>query len=196
MQETSYSLLERIQAHADREAWERLVEIYTPLLHSWLRRYQVFSAADADDLTQDVLLVVSQDLAKFRPLQQSGAFRGWLRAILVNRVRHFWRRRQHRPSAVGGSDCLDQLEQLEDGTSAMSKLWDVEHDRHVMQRLLDLVQVRFAAATWQAFCRQVLDEVPAESVARELGLSLPSVYAAKSRVLKALRTAADGLVSS
>jgi hypothetical protein len=73
-------------------------------------------------------------------------------------------------------------------------MWESEHDRHVLGRLLDTVQPGFAPQTWQAFSRQVLDGVAAERVAEELHMPLHSVYAAKSRVLKALRLAAAGLV--
>src|SRR4051794_30881327 len=99
MHETSYSLLERIRADADGTAWERLVKIYTPVLHGWLRRYEVLSAADVDDLTQDVFLAIAQELPRFQPHHEHGAFRGWLRIILLNRLRNFWRGRQHRPQA-------------------------------------------------------------------------------------------------
>ena len=44
-----------------------------------------------------------------------------------------------------------------------------------------------APETWQAFRRQVLDGMTAEQVAAQLDMPLHSVYAAKSRVLKALR---------
>jgi RNA polymerase sigma-70 factor (ECF subfamily) len=195
MQETSYSLLERLRAPADAASWEQLVAIYTPLLQSWLRRYQVFSSADVDDLTQDVLLAVSRDLAHFNANGQAGAFRAWLRRILVNRVRYFWRAQQHRPRAVGGSDFLAQLEQLGDDSSQMSQFWDREHDRQVMNRLLELVEPQFAPITWQAFRRQALDGITADQVAAELHMPLHSVYAAKSRVLKALRTLAKGLIA-
>lgn len=195
MQETSYSLLECLRSEADADSWQRLVGIYTPLLQSWLRRHEVLGAADVEDLTQEVLLAVSRDLPRFQPTTARGAFRAWLRAILVNRLRNFWRSRQHRPNAVGGSDFLQQLEQLEDGATGLSQLWDQEHDRHVMGRLLDLVQPQFAPKTWQAFQRQVLDGAPADQIAGELDMPLHSVYAAKSRVLKALRSLAAGLVA-
>ncbi len=195
MQETSLSLLERLTHEPDGDAWHRLVELYTPVLKAWLRRYDVLAAADVDDLVQDVLLTISREMPQFRPSPQRGAFRSWLRTILVHRLRHFWRSRNHRPQAIGGSDFLDQLEQLSDGQSKLSQLWDREHDRQVMARLLAQVQADFAPATWQAFRRQTLDGVSAEAVAQELHMPLHSVYAAKSRVLKALRTLADGFVS-
>jgi RNA polymerase sigma-70 factor (ECF subfamily) len=195
MPETSLSLLERLCRAPDDEAWRRLVDVYTPLLHAWLRRYDALSAADADDLVQDVLLTVSREMPGYQPTSQPGAFRGWLRTILVNRLRHFWRARRHRPAAVGGSDFIDQLDQLQDNDSHVSRLWDREHDRHVMGRLLEAIRPRFAAATWRAFEMQALDGRPAEAVAAELRMPLHSVYAAKSRVLRALRELADGLIS-
>ena len=57
MDDTSLSLLDRLGQPDDGEAWQRLVEIYSPLLRGWLTRYEVQSA-DADDLMQDVLFVV------------------------------------------------------------------------------------------------------------------------------------------
>ena len=195
MPETSCSLLERLRDGNDDRAWQRLVEVYTPVLHAWLRRYDVLSPADVDDLVQDVLLTVSKEMPRFRPNDAPGSFRGWLRTILVNRLRNFWRARNHRPQAIGGSDFLDQLEQLGDGQSQASQLWDREHDRQVMQRLFALVEPRFAPETWRAFRRQMVDGLSAEAVAAEQGMPLHSVYAAKSRVLKALREMARGLIA-
>jgi RNA polymerase sigma-70 factor (ECF subfamily) len=56
------------------------------------------------------------------------------------------------------------------------------------------VQGDFAATTWQAFQRYVLEGRPAERVAEELGLSLNSVLLAKSRVLKRMRQEMAGLL--
>lgn len=192
--ETSLSLLDRLCNQADAEAWTRLVEVYTPVLQQWLRRYDVLAPADVDDLVQDVLLTLSKEIAQFRPNQERGAFRAWLRTILVNRLRYFWRARQHRPQAIGGSDFAEQLEQLCDDKSQISRLWDSEHDRQVMRRLFALVEPRFAPESWQAFRRQMVDGASADDVAAQMNMPLHSVYAAKSRVLKALRELAAGLV--
>jgi RNA polymerase sigma-70 factor (ECF subfamily) len=192
--DTSASLLDNLCNHADADAWKQLVDVYTPVLRAWLRRYEVLSTADVDDLVQDVLLTLSKELPQFRPNQRLGAFRAWLRTILVNRLRYFWRSRQHRPQAIGGSDFAQQLEQLSDGQSQMSKQWDSEHDRRVMERLFSLVEPKFAPETWEAFRRQMVDGSSPEAVATALGMPLHSVYAAKSRVLKALRNTAAGLI--
>jgi RNA polymerase sigma-70 factor (ECF subfamily) len=194
MADTSYSLLDRVCTGGDAQSWNRLVELYTPVLHAWLRRYDVLSPADVDDLVQDVLLTLSKEMPQFQPSRERGAFRAWLRTILVNRLRHFWRSRQHRPMAIGGSDFAQQLEQLSDGQSQVSQLWDREHDRQVMQRLFAIVEPRFAPETWQAFRRQMVEGKSADQVSAEMQMPLHSVYAAKSRILRALRDMAAGLV--
>src|SRR5262245_20356795 len=105
MAETSLSLLDRLRSQPDTESWRRLVDLYTPLIHAWLRRHAV-SSADADDLTQDVMAVVVRELPRFEHNQNPGAFRSWLRAVTVNRLRVLWRSRQTRPLATGDSDFL------------------------------------------------------------------------------------------
>ena len=193
MEKTSLSLLDRACQRSDSESWNRLAELYSPLLRSWLTRYQV-QDADAEDLLQEVLLVVMRELPSFQHNQRGGAFRSWLRSILVHRLHDFWRARQYRPVATGDTDLKRQLDQFADKTSEQSRLWDQQHDEHVMQRLMAAVQPKVAATTWRAFYRQVVESSPAAEVAKELQISLDSVYAAKSRVLRLLRQEARGLI--
>lgn len=193
MSETSASLLARLRDRADGDAWQRLVHVYTPLLAGWLRRYDL-QPADADDLVQDVLTVVVRELPQFQHNQRRGAFRHWLRTILVNRVREFWRSQRARPLATGKSDVAQMLDQLADPDSGLSRLWDQEHDRHVVQRLLQLIEPQCSPTTWQAFRRLVLEGRKADAVAAELGISVNAVFIAKSRVLQRLRQEAQGLL--
>jgi RNA polymerase sigma-70 factor (ECF subfamily) len=193
MDETSISLLQRIQQGADPDSWQRLANAYVPMLQAWLRRYDV-QPSDADDLVQDVLAVLSQELSRFRHSGRQGAFRSWLRKILVNRLRDFWRKRQYRPTAAGGTDFLRSLEELADPRSGMARLWDREHDRHLLRELLLQVESRFSESTMAAFRRVVLDGADARAVARELGLTLNAVVVAKCRVLKELRREGRGIL--
>ena len=192
MSETSFSLLHRLRTQPDADSWRRLVDLYTPLIHGWLRRHSV-AAADADDLSQEVMAVVMRELPQFQHNQQCGAFRNWLRTITVHRLRVLWRSRQHRPIATGDSDFLKVLDELEDPKSAMSQLWDQEHDQHVARKLMELVEPHFEATTWCAFRRVVMDSVKAAVVAEELGMSVNAVLLAKSRVLSRLRQEMAGL---
>ena len=193
MSETSLSLLDRARSNVTDEAWQRMAEVYSTLLRSWLTRFEVAST-DADDLVQEVLLTVSRELPQFEHSGRTGAFRSWLRTILVHRLRDFWRSRKYRPAATGGSTWAEQLEQLADESSNASREWDLEHDRQVMARLLESVRPRFEPKTWEAFHRQMFDGQRADIVAAELGMPLNSVYVARSRVLSTLRREATGLI--
>ena len=193
MTDTSASLLERLGDRGDQDAWRRLVDLYTPLINAWLRRHGV-SAEDAEDLTQEVLEVVVREVSRFRHNGRVGAFRTWLRTITINCLRQSWRSRRSaaRGDRLAGLDAV--LDQLEDPASDLSRRWDREHDQHVLQRLLELIEPEFRPATWQAFRRQVIDGAPAEAVAAELGMTVNAVLIAKSRVLSHLRRDAEGLV--
>jgi RNA polymerase sigma-70 factor (ECF subfamily) len=190
--ETSVSLLGRLAGAPTDADWRRLDDLYRPLLCAWVARAGV-AGSDGDDLVQEVLLVVYREVAGFEWRGQ-GAFRAWLRTILAHRVRDYFRGQKYQPTATGDSDFLRRLDELESPDSALSRLWDSEHDKHVAAALMRRVQGDFEPATWQAFRRHVLEGEPAVRVAEELGLSLNSVLMAKSRVLKRLRQEGAGLV--
>jgi len=194
MDVTSHSLLNRLRS-PDSNEWDRLVELYSPLLRVWLRKYEV-QGSDADDLLQEVLLTVSNEIGKFDHAGHPGAFRGWLKAILVNRLRKFWRARDRQPQARADSDLDARLVQLDDPASEMSRIWDRDHDRFVLRQLLALTESQFEPGTWQAFSRVALDGQKPADVACELGISLNAVCLAKSRVLRRLRQESEGLIDS
>jgi RNA polymerase sigma-70 factor (ECF subfamily) len=193
MADTSLSLLERLRDQAAPTDWDRLMQLYAPLLRQWLTR-QPLQAADAEDVLQDVLAIVVRRLPEFRHNGGPGAFRGWLRGILANRLRYYWRQRQHRPVPAGGGGAEEFLAQLEEPHSELSRQWDAEHDRHVVGRLLEMIRPDFSASTWQAFRRYALDGDTPAQVAAELRLSVNAVCVARSRVLRRLRQEARGLL--
>jgi RNA polymerase sigma-70 factor, ECF subfamily len=193
MSDTSVSLLERLRLSPDPASWQRLVDLYTPLIRDWLRR-QGLQASDTDDLVQDALQIVIQELPNFRHDLRRGAFRRWLRTITVNRLRTYWRKQRSRPIATGDSDFDMMLNQLADPDSQLSKEWDRQHDQHVARQLLELLAGDFEPATWEAFRMLVLEGRETTEVAAHLGISPNAVRIAKSRVLARFRQEAAGLI--
>lgn len=193
MATTSASLLERLRDGRDQDAWGRVLDLYGPLIRGWAARLGV-RGADADDLVQDVLTVVVRRFPEFVHPDKPGAFRGWLRAIAVNCAREVWRDRKVQPVAPGGTDFGSYLARLEDPDDPLARDWDREHDVFVTRKLLDRLQAEFEPRTWDLFRRFVLDGLPADQVAAELGTTPNAVYIAKSRVLARLREEAGGLV--
>ena len=193
MLETSLSLLDRLRQSPENEDWSRLIEAYSPLLRAWLMRAEVQSA-DADDLVQEVLLVVHRELPKFEHNQRRGAFRNWLRQIVVHRLRNFWRSRGRLIVAGNDSQLEEHLKQLEDDGSQLSQRWDREHNLAIARKLLELIESRFTESTRLVFRRLVVDGADADTVAAETGLSLNAIFTAKSRVLRELRRLGQGLL--
>jgi RNA polymerase sigma-70 factor (ECF subfamily) len=188
--DTSASLLQRVRERNDAASWERLVQLYTPLIRTWVGRH-VPQPEDVNDLVQQVFTVVVAKVPEFVHSGRRGAFRHWLRSITVNHLRAFWRAR--RPLA-GQAEAEALLDQLEDPASDPNRQWDREHDEHVARKLLEYVEPEFRPATWQAFHRLVIEGLPPERVAADLGLSVNAVLIAKSRVLRRLREEARGLL--
>ena len=189
---TSVSLLDRLKmARPESPDWLHLHDLYLPLIRSWLRRIPGLGA-EADDLAQEVLVVVVHRIHDF-DRQREGSFRAWLRQVTVNRVRTYRRQRQRRP-AVGLDGADGFLDQLADPHSQLTREWDLEHDRHVFERLLAVIRPDFTATTWEAVRRFALDGLQAAQVAREMGLTENAVNRAKARILKRLREEAGDLL--
>jgi RNA polymerase sigma-70 factor (ECF subfamily) len=189
---TSLSLLDRLKAaRPDASDWDRLQGIYLPLIQRWLARVPGLGDESAD-LAQDVLLVVFRQVPRF-DRRREGSFRAWLRQVTVSKVRRY-REKQRRRPAVGLDQTDGFLERLSDPNDDLAREWDRDHDNHVVQRLLAVVERDFSPTTWTAFRRFGIEGVPAARVAEELGLSENAVILAKSRVFKRLRKEAGDLL--
>jgi RNA polymerase sigma-70 factor (ECF subfamily) len=189
---TSVSLLDRLRSAQPNAAdWKRLQDIYEPLIQRWLGRIPGLGH-EADDLTQEVFVVVLREIPRF-DRRREGSFRAWLRKVAVNRLRTH-RKQQHRRPIVGLDPVEGFLDRLADPTSELARQWDLDHDRFVFQRLLALVQPDFTPTTWQAFHKFALDGLPAARVASEMSLSENAVLQAKSRILRRLREEAGDLL--
>ncbi len=196
---TSLSLLQRLQSAAmDSDAsgqldWRRFLQLYDPMLRNWLHHKRV-DRDDADDIVQNVMAVVVRRLGEFQHNGRTGAFRNWLRTITYLCLKEHWKARSANPAGVGGSDLQVLIAELADPDSQTSQIWNQEHDRFIMGKLLEQLQDQFDARTWKAFEQFALANRPAAEVASELGMTTNAVFIAKSRVLTRLRKESAGLL--
>src|SRR5687767_13659173 len=123
---TSMTLLGHLRTGSKGEAWQRFATIYEPLLEGWLRRRGVPTDV-AEDVRQEVLTKVYQEIENFQHNGRPGAFRAWLRAVMAHRLRTIQRQRW-REGEGNRPDWSDVVEQLGDEDSAMTRLWNAEHD--------------------------------------------------------------------
>src|SRR3954471_10251517 len=98
MDTTHASLLERLRLPEEQAAWERFVQLYTPLLHRMALRLSV-PETDEADLLQEVFAVLVRELPEFK-YDPRLLFRGWLWTVLANK----WREQRRRRSVSTGAD--------------------------------------------------------------------------------------------
>jgi RNA polymerase sigma-70 factor (ECF subfamily) len=188
---TSPSLLDRV-ARRDEGAWERLVSLYTPLVHFWCRRGGL-AGEDVHDVTQDVFQAVAANLEQFRAEHRGGSFRGWLRGIARHKLVDQHQRRDRQPRAEGGTDAYRRIQE-EPGPLPEEDDTERTEVSALYRRVVDLVRDEFEQRTWQAFWRTGVEDQPAADVARELGMTEVAVRKAKSRVLRRLKEEAGELL--
>jgi RNA polymerase sigma-70 factor (ECF subfamily) len=188
--ETPRSLLDRLRSARDPLSWSRLVTLYSPWIRTILIRGGVASS-DQDDTQQEVFAVLARELPQFDHSGRPGAFRSWLKLVVVHRLQHYHRTKQTTEQHI---DRTQNLDVLPDRFSELESYWDQEHDRHIIQELLKLVEGSFSQTVWRAFQRQVLDGWKAAEAARELGVTVNTARLAQSRVLRRLRDESAGFV--
>ena len=186
MDTTPSSLLQRLRGSPEQAAWEKFVDLYTPVLFAWAARLGL-TGHDAADLVQDVFAVLVERLPQFE-YDPSRSFRAWLKTILLNR----WRKQQRRPAAANPKAAGDLVEVA--GPDGVPELEEEEYRRHLVARALALMQADFQPVTWKACWEFVVRDRPAAEVAAELGISVNAVYVAKSRVLRRLRAELEHLL--
>lgn len=190
---TRLSLLEQLQGDDAQEAWRRFSAIYEQWIENWLLRAGL-SAADADDVRQEVLAAVFAEIPNFQHRGHAGAFRGWLRQIVVHRLRRAWERKDARQRRECSVDWTALADQLHDDASRLTLVWNEQHDRFLLGNMLNSLRDCFSEQSLTVFERVAIEGQSAQKVADDLGMSLGAVRVAQHRVLKALKQLARGIV--
>ncbi len=177
MESTSFSLIHQLRNPQDNAAWERFVRLYTPMLMACVKRLGL-QDAEAVDVVQDVMMLLQKALPDFE-YDAGKRFRGWLQTVTVNKCRDHLRKRKR------DADQLDSanLRQLAAGDD-VELFTDAEYRRHLVRQAMTLMQSEFKPETWKACWEHSVAGRPAAEIAEELGISINSVYLAKSRVLR------------
>jgi RNA polymerase sigma-70 factor (ECF subfamily) len=181
---TSTSLLQRLRAR-EPAAWERLCQLYGPLVYRWSHASGL-QDTDAADVVQEVFRSVAGSLDHFHQEGPTDSFRGWLWGITKNKLRDHFRARAGNPVGAGGTDAHQQLLQIPEAPPD-STSESLKPDAVLVHRALALIQLEFEDRTWKAFWRSAADGQLAADIAKELGTTPRAVRQAKYRVLRRLR---------
>jgi RNA polymerase sigma-70 factor (ECF subfamily) len=181
---TCASLLTQLRQHpTDQAGWEEFVERYGRHIYRWCRQWSL-QDADAEDVTQIILMKLAQSLRLFA-YDPSRSFRGWLKTVAYNAWRDFKDSRRHVHFTGGDSHVQEKvmaLEAREDLAQRLDRAFDLELFEAAKAR----VRLRVAPHTWEAFHLISFEGLPVAEVAARSHLQVAMVYVAKRKVQKML----------
>jgi RNA polymerase sigma factor (sigma-70 family) len=155
--ESSFDLVQRAKG-GDADAAGQLCARYLPRLRRWAHRRlpeSVRNGLETNDLVQDTLTQVLQQLPSFEP-RHEGAFQGYVRQTLLNRIRDEARRGRRRGTpevldtavASGESSPLEEAigqETLERFEAALARLRPADREAIIARIELRLPYPEIAA---------------------------------------------------
>jgi RNA polymerase sigma-70 factor (ECF subfamily) len=190
---TSASLLARLrQEPEDGLAWAEFVERYGPLIYAWCRCWRL-QTADAEDVTQNVLMKMATHLRSFQ-YDSTRRFRGLLKVITHNAWSDFLSGKQRAIVASGDSDVRQALESVEARDDLLARL-EAAFDQELLGFATENVKSRVEPHTWEAFRLTAIEGKTGLEVAESLGMQIGTVFKARSKVQKMLREEIERLES-
>lgn len=180
--ETRASLVLRLQDTEDQEAWDEFVQLYqSVVLRVGLSRG--LQEADAQDLVQTVFVSIAGSIGKWAPKDPNVKFRHWLLRVAKNATINALTRR---PADQAGAVDNDLLDDVEASDRQSESLIELEYRRELFLRATEMVREDFSPDTWKAFELTAIQGLSKTAAAQELGKSIGTIYAARSRIIKRL----------
>lgn len=189
---THASLLERLKDLDDQNCWQQFYTSYRGLIFSFAARHGL-NTTEAEDVVQETVITVARNLPEFRYDPSRCSFKTWLLNLTLWRVRDQIRKRHPREdslddgpaeAACGGS--MENLARAE--ADRVAALWEDEWKKDLLRRALEKVREKVDEKQFQIFDLYVLQQWPAPTVARSLGVSLAWVYVVKHRISRLLQS--------
>ena len=176
---TQPSMFSRLRDDEQGADWKAFCDRYVPLV----RRVAVahgLSDDDACETVQEVMLRLVRGMDDFQYDRTRGQFRNFLYTVTMNVVRTQLLAMTRAHGTLTADAVPDESEPYD--------VWEREWQANELRRALQEMSEDVDAKTFQAFQLFALEEWPAEKVAAFLDISRESVYQAKSRMLKRLRS--------
>ncbi|MCP4453169.1 MAG: sigma-70 family RNA polymerase sigma factor [Planctomycetes bacterium] len=181
---TRITLLQRLRNGSDHLSWEDFFARYWPLIYR-SAKFHGCSDNTAEEVVQDVMLVVFQQKDVFQYDPARGRFRDWLGTVVKNKVAHYRRRPAERERSVG-SEGDNALNQIPSEAPPPDAAWEAAYEEALLTVLLDTVRREMNPKTYLAFELCALGELSGKQVSEITGMSRNAVYKSHRRVLKRL----------
>ena len=177
---TRASLLRRLRAPQDQEAWSEFYDIYAPLLYRFARR-RGLATADAEEIRDQCLEIVTRRMPDFDYDRDQGRFRSWLFTIAHGRIVDLQRLR--RPSRLSTAE----QQALPDHGPAPQAVWEAEWRHEHLRFAMERARLQVSARTWATF-EELLQGRAVPDICADRSINRNQVYKARGRVLAAIRT--------
>jgi len=195
---TRRSLLSRLRDLSDTDSWCLFFDTYWRLIYNVARKSGL-SDGDAQDVVQETVIAVARKMPNFHYDPAKGSFKQWLLLITRRRIQDHLRRVYRSLPVAGGFGLHSARDAEELPASTLSPdaqidaTWEQEWQENVYQAALARVRHWVHPKSFQVFDYCVLQDVPAQHVAKMLGLNAAQVYLAKHRVSAAVKRAVKDL---
>jgi RNA polymerase sigma-70 factor (ECF subfamily) len=181
---TRITLLGRLRRDPTNQgAWGEFVEQYGPKIYGWCRTWGL-QEADAQDVTQNVLLKLAQRLREFQ-YDPARSFRAWIKTLTHHAWSDFVESRQKGGRGSGDSAVHGLLHSVAARDDLIQQL-EAEFDKELFEEAMKRVRLRVAPQTWSAFALTALEGLSGAEVARQIPMQIAQVFIAKRRVRKML----------
>jgi RNA polymerase sigma-70 factor, ECF subfamily len=181
--QTRHSLLLRLRQHDD-DAWAEFLAVYEQAIYRYCRSRRL-QDADARDATQEVLAAVHARIDSWKRDASKGGLRAWLFQVARNIAVNKFRARSRRSGA--GSNAMQVLAKVPHSDEAEAEAFQREYRRALFGWAAEQVRPEVREGTWRSFWMTAVDGQKPEQVAKELKLSVGTVYTAKCRVVARIR---------
>jgi RNA polymerase sigma factor (sigma-70 family) len=182
MELTSATLLMRLkQDGTPREiAWAEFRRRYAPIIAGFARNMGV-RPGETDDLIQEVITGFYAAQPRFVYDPERGRFRGYLKTCVGNLLS---RRAATSRLRIDGRP----VEILDPADPAIERAWEASWQNEQLAQAIERVRAHYDDnATFRAFYLVSIENRSVSEVSADLGMSIESVYQAKSRCMVRLR---------
>lgn len=174
---TQSSVIQGIKDLENRPAWERFYDVYAGFLMAVARRKGV-RPEEAEEILQQVMAEVAGKMEAFAYDRSKGSFRGWLSTVMQRRVVDHLRKRDRALKTVP----LEEAPEAGVIDAEFERLVEEEWAESAKRVALDRLRGMVSVGQFQIFHASVIEGWSSGKIAKVYGVSLFSIYQAKSRL--------------
>lgn len=192
MTHTTTLLLDSLKDVKQDAVWSQFDARYRRVLEAFCSSLGL-REQDAQEVAQQTLVEFLRDFRAGKYVRGKGRLRSWLVGIAHHRAIDLMRAAGRKRDWRGESAMVDVSDR-----ARLEQTWDVAQQRAILDQALEHLRrtSKLGEKALRAFELVALRQVPAETVARDLDMTLDDVYSAKARITKRLRAVVEEITGA